>query len=746
MIRIDRQTILEHPASAAVKKLIVSLPCLLVLSAILSAILPEIWFPGVRLFGLIPFLLTLGAWFLLGPRKALFLAAVPAAAGLCALNLHWTFRGNDSLNSLIHSRMNTAVEAEIRVCDPSLYADRPQNETYRRILARVTAVRFSPADHWTPADSPVIAVFPPETADPVYGGQYRVKGVLQRPEPPLLEGGFDYGDYLNRRGIHFVLLIGEMEKNGFLPSFTGCLLMLRNRLLNSLTAGMKAPEKALAAGMLFGCRQDISRDSRLAFIQSGTVHLLTVSGLHIGMFAGAVFLLLLPLPFRLRMLLTPFLTLLYAMSTGMQMPAVRALLMLFCWCLPRAMLLRCSGLNAVLLACSLLLLWNPYQLRDAGFQYSFLCVISLLATASETSSWLQLTAEKRHWIPEKKQSRFKQRLIRLLIACASAAAGCLTAWLCSFVLTVFYQGLAVPFAMPANLLTLPAVYLIFYIFSIAALPCLLFPGLGKVFACLMTPLLELIGSICRFFAGQADGRVTLPPLWSILCGITALWLLFCFSKRKRAIAGLGILAGLLFFWCSDLFHPLEPELLVLHGGKQKIPALVLSDPENGFSFAANLADYRSAVCAADFLQGRGHAEATLLICSGTGREFTYGAQYLSRRIKVKHYLAKAFSRRAKTAAAASLRAEECGARIHLQPGNRLRWASGAKKIETFSENGVFSFDISRNGHKLHIRLTAVPEGGTKLRLAGRDLFLPNERMPRAVRIGLNEETGELKIR
>lgn len=72
--------------------------------------------------------------------------------------------------------------------------------------------------------------------------------------------------------------------------------------------------------MLFGCRQGIEYQTRLDFIRSGTIHILTVSGLHIGMFAGVMFLLLAFLPFRMRCVIVPLLTALYALSTGLQMP------------------------------------------------------------------------------------------------------------------------------------------------------------------------------------------------------------------------------------------------------------------------------------------------------------------------------------------------------------------------------------------------------------------------------------------
>ena len=741
---LDYKQIIRNSLIPKIRQSIHYLPGLTVSVSVLSAVLPTVISPDLHPVSIfLPVLMTLLVWRWCGVRTAFFLTALPGLAGLASLFFQLNFRQNDSLSDLLHSRMTTSVEAQITISDPSIYADGDKSESYRRILCRVTAVRFSPSDRWISVDSEVVGSFPPEIIGLAYGGRWQVQGVLQRPEPPLLRESFDYQDYLKRHGIHFILQVRKQVKIGEKHSLTRFLIEIRNRLLASLNNGLKnTGEQALAAGMLFGCRQEITRTMRAAFIQSGTVHILTVSGLHVGMFAGAVFLLLLPVPFRIRMILTPLLTLFYALSTGMQMPALRAVVMLFCLCIPRALLLRGSALNSVFLAGALLLIWNPFQLKDAGFQYSFLCVITLLASAAQVNIWLQLTAEKQHWLPDAVQGKWKRLLIRYGIGAASCAAGCLTAWLSSFILTVFHQGLTVSFAMFTNLLILPAVYLIFLIFTICALPCLLFPPLGKILALLLALPLEWINSICRFFAGLSEGQLPIPPIWSVFFGIAALWILFFCSGKKIGIAGLCGLSALLFYWCSGIFHDQTPELLLLYGGRQKIPALAISAPERNFSAAANLCDYRVSAAAADYFKRRGHSDLTVLISSGTTRDFTYGTQYLPDRLKIRHYLAQQPSARSKTARKASEKIRQGGAAMHWHSGKHLRWASGKEKIETFSENGRFSFDFWKNENKLHIDMVADENSGTDVRISlpgqrQRRMILPRDRTSGIIRMKLN---------
>lgn len=723
----------------SVRKKLLALPCLPVLAAVLSAILPVLLFPSEPLLlSTVPSLLMISAgWFLLGAKQVFFQLALPAFAGMCSLLCHQQIRENDLLREAMYSRMTASVEAEIQIDDPSLCGNDVDLPRPRRVHCRVTALRFSPHDQWQKMNSTVIAVFPEDHSGFFYGDRFRVHGILQRPDPPLLPGGFDYGAYLERRGIRFLLRAENLISLPPSASLYRVLLKGRDRLLSSLTKNMNPGNRSLAAALLFGCRQGIEPSGRDAFIRSGTIHILTVSGLHVGMFAGAVCLLLMWVPFRLRMLLMPLITLIYVYATGMQTPALRALLMLSCWCIPRAFLLRGGGLNSVFLACSLLLIWNPYQILDMGFQYSFLCVFFLIVSAPKTAEWLQLAFEKRRWTPHKRQSRLEQMRINLWIKAGSVLAGCLTAWLCAFILTVFYQGISVPFAMPANLIVIPAAYLEFVLFTLTALPSLLYPPLGNWAGyCLAVPL-SVIDPVCHFFAGLENGMVPVPPLWTVFLGLPALWVFLCFSGRKLGLAGLVCLLGLGFFWCSGVFGKAEPEAVFVYGGRQTIPAFALSVPKQNFAMIVNPADFRTASALTDYLKRRGHPSVNVLLCSGAEKKYSGGAQYVFSFLPVENYLTPPLSARNKAAREARSLAFRQGTRIGYLPRNGGKWESGRQKTETIVEKDEFSFDISQNAFRVYIRMTPQESGGLTVRIetngCERVMELPRRREMQAVR-------------
>lgn len=696
------------------------IPCALVLAGILSAILPGILAPDclpLRMF--LPVILTLSLLFPLGAKETLFKFLLPALAASLSLLLAEHSNRTDPAALFAGSRQETGIEAVLVVTEPSVCGKAARLPNPSMVRCRLVKARFGPDAPWHEINGSVMASFPKDTPPFSYGDILRADGILSFPQENQIPGSFNYGEYLARRGIRCLFRTTDA------PDFTGhensaysLILSGRDLLLGRLLSRMdNAPDRALTAALLFGCLQGLDNESRSDFIRSGTVHILTVSGLHIGMFAGALFFLLGFLPFRAKLLTVPFLTLLYTLATGLQMPAFRAFLMLFCWCVLRAFLLRGSGINSVFMACSLLLLWSPFQIRDAGFQYSFLCVIFLVATAPVASQWVRIAFEKDFWIPAKTVSPPMRLKRNVLLWLWLSVAGCLTAWAASFALTLFYQGISVPFALPANFLVLPLAWVSFLVFCTSIVPCLVLPQTAAFFS----PLLALpsagIAGVCDFFANLGDFTLNPPPLWSIFAGIAALAVLYAASSRKIFLASLGILLFLMFFWCSGLFSRNTPEIAVFHGGRQETPAFALSLPEYDFSVIANPGDFLTAQSAMAYLKQRGHSRISLLILSDSGRDFSAGAKYIFPKMPVDTFLLPEFRKSSTHAAEAFNRARSSGSNIILLPENDGATVFNSGKIKTFSKNGEFSFDISRFDFNIHIRILSRNDGIAEVELS-----------------------------
>ncbi|MEG1979087.1 MAG: ComEC/Rec2 family competence protein, partial [Victivallaceae bacterium] len=220
-----------------------------------------------------------------------------------------------------------------------------------------------------------------------YGEKLHVSGVLEFPAPPLTVHRyqiknnhaefisnsaverFDYAGYLANQNIAGTFNAEHLSATqSAANSIQGEIYQIRNRLLHLVTAGMvNDRDKNLTAGLLFGFRQGSGDNAAKAqYVDSGTIHIFSVSGLHVGILALILFAVLRILPWRWRYGLVIILLLLYVAATGANAPAMRAWVMISCFCISRMLKLNLTPVNAVLWAGVIILYYTPGQLLDIG--------------------------------------------------------------------------------------------------------------------------------------------------------------------------------------------------------------------------------------------------------------------------------------------------------------------------------------------------------------------------------------------
>ena len=229
-----------------------------------------------------------------------------------------------------------------------------------------------------------------------YGDRIEVEGVLRRPNGQRNPGGFDYRSYLARRGVFGILQLNRgqeivpTDRSGFpLLHWTES---LRRRVENVIDAAYRENRihSQVLKGMLLGLRSELSPDILDAFRNSGSIHILAVSGLHVGLIATVCFFSfsLLRLPRKATDLLTIAAVVLYACLVGFRPSVFRASLMAVIYLISRIIERDRDLFNLLALAALVLLLINPAQLWDIGFQLSFAAVAAIVYLAPKWKSFI----------------------------------------------------------------------------------------------------------------------------------------------------------------------------------------------------------------------------------------------------------------------------------------------------------------------------------------------------------------------
>ena len=285
------------------------------------------------------------------------------------------------------------------------------------------------------------------------------------------------------------------------------------------------------------------------YIESGTAHILAVSGLHMALvFVSASFVLRLFVRNRQwRALLVIVAIAAFALMAGLRASVLRAALMVAVYMLAEFLDREPDAPSALSLAALLLLGWNPDLLFDGGFQLSFLSVASILLFASGIAALLEA-------VP---------RLIR------GALATTLSVQILPAPIAIYMFHLFPLAAIPTNLLILPLFTLALWLTFMTSVAAVFSTNVALLFGHALWPLVSLVRWIADAVSGPAftHPHLTSPTIWAILaywaavacCAGAALA-----QRRRPWLAGAAVMAVLTVLVWSPIAH--KPEVVFLDVG------------------------------------------------------------------------------------------------------------------------------------------------------------------------------------
>lgn len=376
---------------------------------------------------------------------------------------------------------------------------------------------------------------------------YRFSGAFVAPSPATNPGGYDEEKILAQRGIATLF---EAEAPGTLsadpPHWARWLNSVKNHCSAILSRYLAPGQQALIAATLFGDVSTLNEDFYNVSQQFGIIHIFSVSGLHVSFILAFVLLLARLLrrqhSWGLFLLMVPLLTL-YTLLSDASAPAVRASIMGLATLLAMRLMRYRDPLTIIALAALALLLANPYNLWQIGFQLSFLAMLGLILLTP----------------------RFEPFLGILPKSLASALAVSLAAECVSLPLVAYYFYQIAPLSTLMNLLVVPFFSLLVPLALVALLVAAAIPALGALFFLPVRMLILVIVAlmdIVNSLTGTLHIYIGQPSIWLLLLCYAAL-IAFCLVPLEARKISAATLAAAVLCLAALILRPAVSEDLRL---------------------------------------------------------------------------------------------------------------------------------------------------------------------------------------
>jgi competence protein ComEC len=272
-----------------------------------------------------------------------------------------------------------------------------------------------------------------------YGDEINFSGKLQKPENFITDTGkeFDYINYLRKDGIFYVMYYPKLEviSEGHGNKIRSALFFVKNKFLEKMNLVIPEPENLLMGGLILGEKASLNQAMRQSFVDTGTIHIVALSGYNVTIVAEWIVKIFSFLPRNISLGVGIFAIFLFVLMTGANSTAVRAGIMAILVLIARATGRNYDVARALLVAGIIMILINPFVLVfDVSFQLSFIATIAVIFFAPKIEKYFL-------WI--------KWKWLRDIVAVTCAAY----IFVLPFIL--YKMGNLSLVALPANILVLP---------------------------------------------------------------------------------------------------------------------------------------------------------------------------------------------------------------------------------------------------------------------------------------------------
>ena len=395
---------------------------------------------------------------------------------------------------------------------------------------------------------------------PRYGDKIMISGSLQRIKNSGNPGAFDYGRYMAfQQTFHQVFLRKEdyvlLKEHSENPLYA-FIFFARDKVIKTLQQYVKGNKKVtgIAEALLIGYKEDLDKDVVQAYSNTGVVHIIAISGMHLGLIYVVLVWLFSRLPFIKRSAILKVLLILsclwlFSLITGASASVLRSAVMFTCVVIGKNWFKQASIYNSLAASAFLLLCYDPYLLWDVGFQLSYYAVGGIV--------WLQKPFANLLYFNNK-------YIMQLWEMCAlTLAAQVLTFPICIY----YFHQLPATFLF-TNLICVPLSTVILFaeIGLIILSPVPLLAGFAGKFIYVLTWLMNLIIDFFDKLPYSLADKIYATPFTTFLLYVVVISLSIGLIKKNKNYLK-AALASLLFFisvWSYGKITLLQQKKIIIY--------------------------------------------------------------------------------------------------------------------------------------------------------------------------------------
>ncbi len=463
-----------------------------------------------------------------------------------------------SLGGLNHSmsirKENNHISHFIDDTEKNIIAVVESSESYtdgrQKIIARNLTVNETTGIHFT---GKALLRIKNSTRRYFYGDSLIFSAVLREPSSRRNPGEFDYRSYLANHHIFALVYLEERQIQIIEPRHLLSVRRFANRIKygiqDLINRSMEGESAAILQALLVGVRGEISDETEQAFVDSGAIHVLAVSGLHVGYVTLAFWVItgFLRLPLKPRVIITVLVLVLYVLVVDIKPSVMRAVIMASMVLISKGWERQVNVFNSLAAAALIQTLIDPLQLFDMGFQLSFTAVFSIVYIYQRIEILL----------PEKiKPSELHNNAVRYVFQMFLVS---LAALIGTVPITIFYFNRIPIISMLSNLVIIPLIGVIGALGFAQVILGSIWSWFNIAYGEVETVLLVLLQKIVTLFSSIPGAYITIAQ---ISVGTLILLYIFIFlllnvdnMKIRKGLIFSLLIAGNVFVWKTVFEKP-----------------------------------------------------------------------------------------------------------------------------------------------------------------------------------------------